>query len=427
MFIDVLKEGIIPNKDIDNTEDVQRLIDSIKSSGGTVYFPRGVYSVGSIRLYSNITILLDNGAEISAVADYEKYPVITEQMVNGFVRGTRQGIFFALNEKNICIKGEGTINGNGENWWFKGESDEKRPRAIQFIGCEDVLIQGISIINSPCWTVHPICCNNITINNITIRNPYESPNTDGINPESCKNVKISDCYIDVGDDCLTLKSGLEKDIFQKQRSCENVTVTNCTFVHGHGGIVIGSEMSGGVKNITVSNCIFQNTDRGVRIKTRRGRGGVVEDILISNLIMDNVDVGITINGFYACGANEDDMEIFAEDEKAITSATPSIKNIMISNIIIKNAKGAGIYFFGLPENPIENVKITNIDIRITPSKVGVQSVMAPRLPKSFGEGIFLKNVKGIVINDCSIQGALDELILTNAIDTFINGELKVKL
>ena len=423
MFIDVLKEGIVPNTNIDNTTSIQQLIDKMKDCGGTLYFSSGVYCVGSIRLYSNITVFIDNGAEISAVADYEKYPVITEQMVNGFVRGTRQGIFFALNEKNICIKGEGTINGNGENWWFKGESDEKRPRTIQLIGCEDIVIQGITIINSPCWTVHPICCNNVTIDNITIRNPYESPNTDGINPESCKNIKISNCYIDVGDDCLTLKSGLEKDIFQKQSSCENVTVTNCTFVHGHGGIVIGSEMSGGVKNITVTNCIFQNTDRGVRIKTRRGRGGIVEDILISNLIMDNVDVGITINGFYACGANEDDMEIFGEEQKEITNSTPSIKNIMISNIIIKNAKGAGVYFFGLPERPVENVKITNIDLRIAPNQFGVQSVMAPRLPKSFGEGIFLKNVKDIVINDCSIYGASDELVLINSKDTYVNGKL----
>lgn len=423
MFIDVLKEGIIAKCEIDNTENIQKLVDSIKEVGGTLFFPSGVYSVGSIRLYSNITLILENGAEISAVADYEKYPVITEQMVKGFTRGTRQGIFFALNEKNICIKGEGKINGNGENWWFKGESDEKRPRAIQFIGCKDILIEGITLINSPCWTVNPICCSNITIKNITIRNPYESPNTDGINPESCKNVKISDCHIDVGDDCLTIKSGLEKDIFQKQFSCENIVVTNCTFVHGHGGIVIGSEMSGGVKNITVSNCIFQNTDRGIRIKTRRKRGGIVEDVVINNIIMDKVIAGITANSYYGCNANPNEtMELFSELPAKVTVETPIIRNITISNIIMKNVLASGVYLYGLPEMPISNIKIINSDMTVTPDGNEYQSVMAPNIKLSSGEGIYLKNAEDIVISNCNVKTPAEKYVLDNVKLTYINGE-----
>lgn len=180
-----------------------------------------------------------------------------------------------MNCKNVSIVGRGVIDGRGQIWW-KNPENEHRPRVIQTILCDDVVIDGITIINSPMWTIHPMCCNNVRVSNVTINNPVDSPNTDGINPESCSGVHITNCTIDVGDDCLTLKSGTETDYFQKQYPCENIVVSNCVMRNGHGGVVIGSEMSGGVKNITISNCIFDGTDRGIRIKTRRKRGGMLK-------------------------------------------------------------------------------------------------------------------------------------------------------
>ena len=313
-MINVLDLGVMNNGIADNTELLQNALDSMKETGGLLYFPAGKYLTASLQMYSNTTIYLESGATILANADHDKYPVITEKMVPGFTRGSKRGILFALDAENITVRGKGTIDGCGYNWWHLSKtmhaSDCYRPRTIQFINCNHVTIDGIHIQNSPCWTVHPIHCNDVTINNISIINPYKSPNTDGINPESCSNVKISNCYIDVGDDCVTIKSGLETDLFQKQFPCENIAVTNCTFVHGHGGIVIGSEMSGGVRNMTVTNCIFRDTDRGIRLKTRRKRGGKVEDIVINNVIMDNVIAGITMNEYYKCGALEENQELF---------------------------------------------------------------------------------------------------------------------
>lgn len=422
MFINVLDHGVKPDGIFDNTSLVQRLIDGLQPNGGTVYFPAGIYVLGSIELRSNTTIYLEAGAVISAIGDYEKYPVIGEDLVPGFTRGTRRGIFFAVGAENICIKGEGTVNGNGENWWRKGEDDTKRPRTIQFINCNVVNIKDIKIKNSPCWTINPICCENVCIDNVSINNPYKAPNTDGINPESCKDVRIANCYVNVGDDCLTIKSGLESDLLQKQKACENITVTNCVFAHGHGGVVIGSEMSGGVKNVTVSNCIFQNTDRGIRIKTRRKRGGIVEDIIVNNVIMDKVIAGITANGYYNCNADPNDTSLFLEEPAPIREDTPMIRNFILSNIIMKNVRGAGIYFNGLSEAPVSNIKISNVDISMTPDGKQYYSVMAPNLRLSDGEGIYLKNVRDITITDVSIKNASEKFIVLKAENTYINNQ-----
>ena len=423
-MITVLECGAVGDGVTDSTLALQKALDSVRETGGEVRVPAGAYVTGSLRLYSNTTLYLENGAVLLASGDKTKYPYITEEMLPGFVRGTRQGILFALDGENISIRGEGTIDGRGYYWWDRTETDEMRPRTIQFINVDRVTIEGIRIVNSPCWTVHPIHCNNVTIHNISIFNPYDSPNTDGINPESCKNVKISDCCIDVGDDCVTIKSGLERDIFQKQYPCENITVTNCTFVHGHGGIVIGSEMSGGVRNMTVSNCIFRDTERGIRIKTRRKRGGFVEDILINNVIMDNVIAGITMNQYYKCGASPDETELFTYEPRPVDAATPHIGGITISNVIMKNVRAAGIYFLGLPEMPISNVKIMNTDIRVTGCAEGEDSISVHNIKKSYGDGIVLRNVKNVEISGCALCAKEEEYIFENVEETYINGILR---
>ena len=328
---------------------------------------------------------------------------------------------YAADEKNITIKGEGIIDGCGDNWWESGKTDTQRPRTIQFINCSRIRIEGISIINSPCWTINPICCTDVAICGISIKNPYKSPNTDGINPESCKNVRISDCCVDVGDDCITIKSGLETDILQKQYPCENITVTNCTLIHGHGGVVIGSEMSGGVRNVTISNCVFQNTDRGIRIKTRRKRGGQVENILVSNLVMDSVMAGITMNAYYHCGASEDDMELFSLNALPITDTTPQMRDMLFSNIIMKNVRAAGIYILGLPEMPVKNIRMTNLDITVSGCTEGGHAVAAYHIEKSFGDGIVIDNGDGICIDNCTVSAVKNKLIVKDIKNVTVNG------
>jgi polygalacturonase len=225
-----------------------------------------------------------------------------------------------------------------------------RPPFIQPMYCKNVLIEGITIINSPFWTVNPEFCENVTITGVTINNP-PSPNTDGINPESCKYVHISDCHISVGDDCITIKSGKDVPGRTKATPAENYTITNCTMLSGHGGVVIGSEMSGGVKNIVISNCIFDGTDRGIRIKTTRGRGGVVEDIRVDNIIMKNIHDQAFVM----------DMEYSRTEKEPVSERTPRFKNIRISNVTAYTKQVALIN--GLEEMPVEDISFNDIWIQ----------------------------------------------------------------
>jgi len=280
-----------------------------KKGGGTVYFPAGKYLTGPIHLKSNITLFIDAGAELHFSDKFDDYLPMVESRYEGVDVKSFSPLFYAYKAENITIRGRGLINGHGKKWWDYVEGYKEgqprthlqkifdslnkdivlpddprqmkrgflRPPFIQPMYCKNVLIEGITIINSPFWTVNPEFCENVTVTGVTINNPH-SPNTDGINPESCRYVHISNCHISVGDDCITIKSGKDIPGRTKATAAENYTITNCTMLSGHGGVVIGSEMSGDVKKITISNCVFDGTDRGIRIKTTRGRGGVVEEV-----------------------------------------------------------------------------------------------------------------------------------------------------
>lgn len=219
-------------------------------------------------------------------------------------RDTYAPLLGGANLTHIAVTGRGVVDGQGAAWWQRhraGSLAHPRPRLISFQDCRNVRIAGITCINSPSWTVSPLRCENVTVDGITIVNPQDSPNTDGINPDSCHNVHIANCHIDVGDDCIAIKSGTEASDRSALQPCENITVTNCTMLHGHGGVVIGSEMSGSVRNVVISNCVFDGTDRGIRFKSRRGRGGVVEDVRVTNIIMRDVLCPVTVNLYYAVG------------------------------------------------------------------------------------------------------------------------------
>lgn len=405
-LFNVCEYGALGDGRTNNTETIAKVIAvAEQNGGGTIYFPPGEYVTGTIELKNNMTLYLESGAVILGSADPADYPMITKNDLKGYNREGHSGLVKAVRCENVSIRGRGILDGRGMNWW-NNPKNEHRPRAIQPILCSNVLIEGITIRNSAMWTVHPICCNNVTIDNISIKNPSDSPNTDGINPESCSNVHISNCTIDVGDDCLTLKSGTEDDDLQKQHPCENIVVSNCTMLNGHGGVVIGSEMSGGVKNITISNCVFNGTDRGIRIKTRRKRGGCIEDVVISNIIMDKVLVPFVINGYYQCGgASPDDMSLFSLDKLPISDDTPSIKNINISNIRAKNVTASAGYIYAIPEMPVEGLTLSNYSVEMidTNEELKDKPIMAFHVKKTKGEGIFCANIKNSIFRDISVD------------------------
>jgi len=381
-YYNVIKYGAKNDSSKLATPAIDRAIAAAsKAGGGTVYFPAGKYLTGSIHLKSNITILIDAGAELHFSDNFDDYLPMVKSRYEGVDVTSFSPLFYAYKAENITITGRGLINGHGKKWWdfvegykqnqprstWQLEFDQLnkdillpddpkqmergflRPPFIQPMFCKNVLIEGITIMNSPFWTVNPEFCENVKIHAVTINNPH-SPNTDGINPESCKNVHISDCHISVGDDCITIKSGKDGPGRKMAVPAENYTITNCTMLSGHGGVVIGSEMSGDVRKITISNCVFDGTDRGIRIKTARGRGGIVEEIRVDNVIMKNIrEQAIVLDMQYAKTAME-----------TVSERTPRFRNIHFSNIT-GQVNQAG-YLNGLEEMPIENISFNDINL-----------------------------------------------------------------
>jgi polygalacturonase len=377
-----------------NTTLINNTINRLNANGGgTLFFPAGKYLTGAIRLKSNITIELEAGSTLLFSDNFDDYLPFVEMRHEGILMKSFCPLFYAVDAENITIKGEGTIDGQGKKWWdefFRIITDIKnngvrdinkyqamwekandvkklyaetnedyvssmqrrffRPPFIQPLRCKNIRIQGIRITNSPFWTINPEFCENITVDGVTIDNPL-SPNTDGINPESCHYVHISNCHISVGDDCITLKSGRDLQARKLGVGEENITITNCTMLAGHGGVVIGSEMSGGVKKVVISNCVFDGTDRGIRIKSTRGRGGVVEDIQVSNIVMKDIkEEAITLDMLYSKMPLE-----------PLSERTPIFRNINISNVTGSDVL-IPIKIRGLEESPISNITFTNINI-----------------------------------------------------------------
>jgi polygalacturonase len=378
----VLKYGAKNDSSKLATAAIRKAIDAAdKAGGGTVYFPPGKYLTGPVHLKSNITILIDAGAELHFSDHFDDYLPMVRSRWEGTDVMNFSPLFYGEYLENIAITGRGIIDGHGKKWWAYSEVEVKksagskwqdefkrlnkdvtapdqpgwielgflRPPFIQFMNCKNILIEGITIRNSPFWTVNPEFCENVTVKGVTINNP-PSPNTDGINPESCKYVHISDCHISVGDDCITIKSGKDRAGRKMAAPAEDYTITNCTMLSGHGGVVIGSEMSGGVRNIVISNCIFDGTDRGIRIKTARGRGGIVENIRVDNIIMRNIGSQAIVL----------DMQYSKTAKEPVSERTPRFRNIHFSNITA-TANEAG-YLNGLEEMPIENITFNNINM-----------------------------------------------------------------
>jgi polygalacturonase len=393
-YIDMQKAGANPSGTKLNTELINTTITRLNANGGgTLFFPSGNYLTGAIKMKSNITIELEAGATILFSDNFEDYLPFVEMRHEGILMKSFSPLIYAVDAENITIKGEGKLDGQGKKWWDEffrviidvkangkrdinkyqpmwdqandvkalyAETNEDyitsmkrrffRPPFIQPVRCKNVRIQGVKIVNSPFWTINPEFCENVTVDGVTIANPL-SPNTDGINPESCRYVHISNCHISVGDDCITLKSGRDLQARKLNFPEEDITITNCTMLAGHGGVVIGSEMSGGVKKVVISNCVFDGTDRGIRIKSTRGRGGVVEDIQISNIVMKDIkEEAITLDMLYSKMPPEPKSD-----------RTPVFRNINISNMTGNNVL-IPIRIRGLEESPITDITLTNINI-----------------------------------------------------------------
>lgn len=401
-----------------STEAIQSAIDRAgDAGGGTVIIPAGVYLTGPIVLRSNIRLYAEQNALVIFSSDFSLYPIV-DAIFEGVDTKRCQSPISASNAENIAICGQGTFDASGDAWrplrrakatakqwkkqvecggvvsedgktWYPDENalfaqtlcvDQNvpvnvpnwdsiqsflRPVLLNFVNCKNILLEGVCFENSPAWNLHPLMCEDLVLNNLTVRNPWYSQNGDGVDVESCKNVLINRCVFDVGDDAICMKSGKNEDGRRRAMPTENVLIKACTVYHGHGGFVVGSEMSGDVRKIEVSDCLFIGTDVGLRFKSTRGRGGIVEDIYIKNINMAAIENdALTFDLFYGGKGvgEESDKEIaerMAAQVPAVTEETPVFRNITIENVVCKGADRA-IYFNGLPEMKIQNVSLSNI-------------------------------------------------------------------
>jgi polygalacturonase len=374
------------------------------AGGGTIYVPAGNYLTGPIHLQSNLTLNLDAGARLLFSRDSAVYPIIVSRW-EGVERPVYSPLIYGVNLVNVALTGQGVIDGQGAVWWDRQRQNTleyPRPRMVGFEYCRNVLIEGLTFTNSPAWTLHPIGCENFTVNQVTICNPADSSNTDGINPESCRNVHIANCHVDVGDDCIALKSGAEK--CHAKIACENITITNCTMGHGHGGVVIGSEMSGGVRNVVISNCVFEGTDRGIRIKSRRGRGGVVEDIRVNNMIMKKVITPFALNEYYHCGPGGKEPAVWDKRPHPVDHTTPVLRRIHFSNITAREVSATAGFLYGLPEMPITDVSFANVTVQLAVSAAPGMPDMMCHLEPFLQQGFFGCNLNNIFFNNVTVGG-----------------------
>jgi polygalacturonase len=423
------------------------IADLSAQGGGTLLVPSGVWYTGPIVLQSNIRLHLEKGALILFTTDISAYPLI-DTSYEGIAARRCQSPLSARNVENIAITGEGSINGSGEAWrplkrdkvperhwqqvtsaggvlktpdiwWPFEEAGYIRPVMVSLIECKNVWLQGVLFENSPNWDIHPLMCENLIVDGIFARNPAYAQNGDGIDIESCKNVLVVNSTFDVGDDAICLKSGKDLEGRQRARATENVIVDNCKVFKGHGGFVVGSEMSGGVRNVSVTNCQFLGTDVGLRFKSKRGRGGVVENIYADrinmfDIITDSFLFDLYYGGKSASEVLEDGDETPTETTLLpVTEETPEFRNIFVSNLVSRNARRA-LFFNGLPEMNISNIHLENAHIT---AHVGAELSESRNItlhnltvvPET-GPALLLHNVKNTTITDFHAPDSLETVV-----------------
>ncbi len=416
----IVKFGAIPDGYTLNTKSINDAITAVsKKGGGVVFVPAGLWLTGPVVIKSNVNLHLAQGATLLFTADKSQYPLVAANW-EGLPQMRNQSPVSATDAVNIAITGKGIIDGNGDPWravksdkltasqwkklvasggvlsedkktWYPSESfmkgskmpsnpgmitpdrdaayyesikDFLRPNMVLFTKCKNVLLEGVIFQNSPAWCLHPLMCENLTVKNIFVKNPWYAQNGDGIDVESCKNVLIENSVFDVGDDALCMKSGRDAEGRKRGMPTENVIIRGCTVYASHGGFVIGSEMSGGARNIYVSNCTFIGSDIGLRFKTTRGRGGVVENIFIKDIYMKDIPAEAILFDMYYMAKDPvalvgEKRELPKVEFKAVDETTPSFRNFHISNVYCNGAE-KGIFLRGVPEMHVKNIVLENM-------------------------------------------------------------------
>ncbi|MEO7266288.1 MAG: glycoside hydrolase family 28 protein [Ferruginibacter sp.] len=457
-----------------NTISINNAIDACnKKGGGVVVVPAGNWLTGPLVLKSNVNLHLKRNALLQFTSDFNEYKLI-ETNWEGYPSARNQSPVSAINASNIAITGYGIIDGNGDAWrmvkkdkltatqwktklasggfeekstWYPSQSSLKgsktespgvllnektindfqeikdflRPNLLVLTRCDRILLEGVTFQNSAAWCLHPLMSSNLTIRNISVKNPWYAQNGDGIDVESCSNVLIENSVFDVGDDGICIKSGRDAEGRKRAMPTKDVIIRNCTVYHAHGGFVIGSEMSGGANNISVTNCSFIGTDIGLRFKTTRGRGGVVENIFVDGIAMKDIPgEAILFDMYYAA---KDPIPLAGEQRlapvvefKPVNETTPQFKNFFIKNVVCTGADKA-IFIRGLPEMNIHGINLQDIVI---------SSVNGIEISEAFD--VVMNNVKVILTNTSLVADVLNSYNISfNKFSTIANPQTYIRI
>jgi len=448
--VNITDFGAVPGGQVLNTQAFADAIDAVTAKGGgKVVIPAGIWLTGPIILKSKLELYTEPGALVIFSPDKDLYPII-ETSFEGLDTWRCISPIYGKGLEDVAFTGHGVWDGSGDAWrfvkrfkltenqwrklvasggvtnerqneWYPSEQFKKahetanmnvptglttkeeyeairdflRPVMVSIQNSRRVLFDGPTFQNSPAWCIHPLMVEDLTVRNITVRNPWYSQNGDGIDIESCKNVVVYNSSFDVGDDAICIKSGKDEDGRRRGVPCENIVIKNNIVYHGHGGVTVGSEMSGGVRNMHVSNCTFMGTDVGLRFKSTRGRGGVVENIYISDIRMTNIPTQAISFDLYYGGKSVSEMladggQNIAQPEP-VTIETPQFKNIVISDVVVKGAQQA-VFLQGLPEMNLENVVISDM---LLEADNGITVIDA--------NGVKINNVKLITKNETALE------------------------
>lgn len=417
----VLDFGAKPDGIFDNTIAIKKAIQKCSSKGGgIVLVPAGKFFTGPIHLESNVNFHLAEGAEILFSTDPSVYPIVHTSF-EGTELMNYSPLIYAFNKKNIAVTGKGTLNGqsSNENWWpwcssprygwkkdtpnqkadvsklmemadngipvaerVFGKGHYLRPNFIEFFECTNAMIEGVKIVNTPFWVIHPIKSVNVIVDGVTIKS--HGPNNDGCDPEYSKNVWIKNTTFDTGDDCIAIKSGRDNDGRRVAIKSENIIVQDCKMYDGHGGVTIGSEISAGVRNVYVENCLMDSPelDRAIRIKSNSRRGGLIENVFVRNIKVGEVKESVLgIDLHYGVHGNQ------------TGNYMPQVQNIFIENSTVKNGGLYGILAKGHKGYPIKNIRFQDVTIEQVETDYLIENVEGVKLINTYINGHLMESPK----------------------------------
>lgn len=420
--LNVKRFGAKGDGEKDDTNAIQAAILACPPAG-RVLIPEGNYKTGPLFLKSHITIEFKPGARLALKTDRTEFPVLpgmtrTTDEEDEYLLGSWEGnpldafasAITGIDVEDVRIIGEGIIDGCAPegDWWVnpKIKRIAYRPRLFYLKDCKDITVQGVTFRNSPAWNLHPTFSENLSFLNVRIEAPAVSPNTDGFDPESCRHIRMLGTVFSVGDDCIALKAGKIYTGMKYHTPCEDIEIAYCCMLDGHGGVTVGSEMAGGVKHVRVHHCYMRGNDRGLRIKTRRGRGkyAVIDDICFSDVRMEGVKTPLVVNAMYFCDPDGHSDYVQSREKQPVDDTTPTVGSIRFERVNAQGCEACVGYILGLPERPVKEILLKDSVFTFNPDGKAMVPAMASGVEECKRRGVIAHFVDKITLANVHFEG-----------------------